>query len=114
MTERTRPTDAIVGIDATPLIAGNTGVARYTRELIAGLQDLGVDVRPFALGRGRGAIPPDTTRVPVPLRLLQRSWRITGLPRAEHFVRGIDLVHSTDLVPPPTRRPVTPRRRQYA
>jgi glycosyltransferase involved in cell wall biosynthesis len=102
----TRPTGAIVAIDATPLVAGNTGVARYTRELIAGLRDLGVDVRPFALGRGRGATPPGTTRVPVPLRLLQRSWRLTRLPRAEHLVRGVDLVHSTDLVPPPTRRPL--------
>jgi glycosyltransferase involved in cell wall biosynthesis len=70
------------------------------------LHDLSVDLRPFALGRGDGATPPGTRRVRVPLRVLQRSWRLTRLPRVEHFVRGIDLVHSTDLVPPPTRRPL--------
>ena len=103
----TRPNGAVVAIDATPLIAGTTGVARYTRELIAALRDRGVDLRPFALGRGDDrTLPTGTTRVRVPLRVLQRSWRLTRLPRAEHLVRGVDLVHTTDLVPPPTRRPL--------
>lgn len=29
-----------------------------------------------------------------------------GLPRAEQIVRGCDVVHSIDIVPPPTRRPL--------
>lgn len=58
---------------------------------------------------GRGSAPDGVVidrHVPVPLRVVHRVWRRTGLPRAEHLLGRLDVVHATDLVPPPTRRPV--------
>lgn len=94
-------------LDVTPATTGQTGVARYVRQLHAGLVAApGVDVCAFALGRGPHPAPDGTRRVGVPLRALQASWRRTGLPRAEHLAGRGDLLHTTDLVPAPTRLPV--------
>jgi glycosyltransferase involved in cell wall biosynthesis len=95
-----------VAVDATALVAGSTGVARYAAELLRGLarhDDL--DIAPFAIGRGPTP-PHDVRRLRVPLRVVQPLWRWTGLPRAEHLVGGCDVVHSLDIVPVPTRRPL--------
>lgn len=93
-----------VAIDATALVAGSTGVARYAAELLRGLERHGdLDVAPFAIGRGPTP-PQDVRRVRVPLRAVQPLWRRTGLPRAEHLVGGCDVFHSLDIVPAPTRR----------
>jgi glycosyltransferase involved in cell wall biosynthesis len=95
-----------VAIDATALVAGSTGVARYATELLRGLarhQDL--DIAPFAVGRGPTP-PEDVRRLRLPLRVVQPLWQRTGLPRAEHLVGGCDVVHSLDIVPVPTRRPL--------
>jgi glycosyltransferase involved in cell wall biosynthesis len=81
-------------------------VARYTAELDAELHRAGVDLRRFAFGRGPHAAPDGTTRLRVPLRALRATWRVAPVPRVEHLVRGCDLVHVTDLAPPPTRLPV--------
>jgi glycosyltransferase involved in cell wall biosynthesis len=42
----------------------------------------------------------------VPLRVVQRSWTVFGRPRAEALVAGADVVHSLDLIPPPSALPV--------
>ena len=52
------------------------------------------------------ATDPELRRVRAPLRLVQSSWRLLGRPRAETLVGNVDLVHSVDLLPPPTRRPL--------
>lgn len=95
-----------VALDVTPVISGSTGVARYTATLEAELRSRDIDVRAFAIGRGRGQLPPGVRRLGIPLRAVQRAWRLGLPPRAEQLVRGADLVHSCDLVPPPTRRPL--------
>jgi glycosyltransferase involved in cell wall biosynthesis len=95
-----------VALDVTPALAGVTGVARYTLALTQALPSQQVDVRPFAIGRGRGSIPLGTRRVRLPLRLVQMGWRLGLPPWAEHLAAAPDLVHSCDLVPPPTRRPL--------
>lgn len=95
-----------VAIDATALVAGSTGVARYAAELLRGLAAHDdIDVVPFAVGRGPDPELP-VRRLRVPLRAVQPLWRRTGLPRAEHLVAGCDVVHSLDIVPPPTQRPL--------
>lgn len=94
-----------VGLDVTPVVSGNTGVARYAEMLHAhagGFDD--IETAPFAIGRG-----PDPTfpvrRVRVPLRVIHRTWRV-GWPRAETLVGPVDVVHTVDGVPPPTSRPL--------
>lgn len=95
-----------VGIDVTPTISGLTGVSRYTESLVRGLRDAGVDVVPFAIGRGPGTLPSGSRHLRIPLRVVQRAWQL-GLPlRAEHLSGPVDVVHSTDLVLPPTRKPL--------
>jgi glycosyltransferase involved in cell wall biosynthesis len=93
-------------LDVTPVTTGQTGVARYGRELARELPGCGVELRPFAVGRGVFAAPPQTRRSRLPLRWVQRSWRAVGRPRAEDLAGPVDLVHSIDLVPPPTRAPL--------
>ncbi|HVY08717.1 MAG TPA: glycosyltransferase family 1 protein [Mycobacteriales bacterium] len=85
---------------------GLTGVARYSRELMAALVAAGVDVRPFAIGRGPGVIPPGCHHLPVPLRVVTAAWRRTRMPRAEWLAGGGQVVHSLDLVLPPSRLPL--------
>src|SRR4051794_33100604 len=95
-----------VGIDVTPTISGLTGVARYAHSLVAGLQQQGVAVVPFAIGRGPGCPPPGTRHLRVPLRIVQRCWQV-GLPlSAERLCGPVDVIHSTDLMLPPTRLPL--------
>jgi glycosyltransferase involved in cell wall biosynthesis len=38
--------------------------------------------------------------------VIQRSWALCGRPSAERIAPGADLVHTPDLVPPPTRHPL--------
>lgn len=95
-----------VGLDVTPTIVGVTGVSRYTAEVWRGL--LGrddVEVSAFAAGRGR-APPLPARRTRVPLRVMHAAWKWTGRPKAEALVGDIDIVHSFDLIPPPSGRPV--------
>jgi len=97
-----------VAVDATPIIAGTTGVARYARQLLDALGEAGVELVPFAIGRSSRPIPADLVHCPIPLRVVQRLWAATGRPRAEQLLKGrrADLVHSLDLAPAPTRLPL--------
>ncbi len=96
-----------VALDVTPELIGTTGVARYSRELRQALERRAdCTVRPFAIGRRSQEVPPGVRHVPVPLRVVQPIWRAFGVPRAEQITGSIDIVHSLDLVPPPTRRPL--------
>ncbi len=98
----------VVGIDVSPAVSGDTGVARYAEELVAGLagrEDL--DVRTTAFGRGGhpSTIAP-TRRLGLPLRVLHPLWRSVGRPRVEDLLGPVDVVHAIDGVPPPTRAPL--------
>jgi len=95
-----------VALDVTPLTTGCTGVARYVRELSAALPAAGVDVVPYAIGRGRIPTLPGTAKSRVPLRLAHLAWRFAARPRVDYLVGAVGLVHTCDLLPPPTRRPV--------
>lgn len=91
-----------VGLDVTPSLVGVSGLKNYsdaTWEHLRARSDL--DLRAFAAGRG-GALGRPAYRVPVPLRALHASWRLLGWPRAETLCGRVDVVHSLDLIPPPT------------
>jgi glycosyltransferase involved in cell wall biosynthesis len=97
-----------VGFDVSALLSGDTGVARYVRELGAAIERADVDVVRFAIGRRRGGdrLPRATRHLPVPLRVVHRSWTFAGAPSAERLAPRCDVVHTPDLVPPPTRQPL--------
>ncbi len=96
-----------VGLDVTPELFAATGVARYSRELGRELDRRDdCEVVRFAIGRRTVSPSPGTRRLPVPLRAVHPAWRWAGLPRAEHLCGRVDVVHSVDLLAPPTRRPV--------
>jgi len=95
-----------VALDVTPCLSGQTGVARYVRELDAGLVRLGLDVHRFAIGRSIHPPPADTKRLLVPMRIVHRGWAALGWPSVERLTGAVDVVHATDLVPPPAAAPV--------
>lgn len=98
--------DLRVGVDVTPLIAGAAGVARYSRELVAAVQARGVETHCFAIGRGAEPVTDDVRVLRVPLRIVHETWRRFGRPRVDRLIGDVDLVHSLDMVPPPSRLPV--------
>jgi glycosyltransferase involved in cell wall biosynthesis len=98
-----------VGFDVTALLAGATGVARYVHELAAALEEQGIELRRFAIGReshGAEVGADGVRRIPIPLRVVHLSWALVREPSAERLAPGCDVMHTPDLVPPPTRRPL--------
>jgi glycosyltransferase involved in cell wall biosynthesis len=93
-------------MDATPVITGQTGMARYVTALSAALERRGVEVRRFAIGRAPIPAPLHVRRVRVPLRVVQRWWRTASWPLAERLIGPADVVHATGLTVPPTRVPL--------
>jgi glycosyltransferase involved in cell wall biosynthesis len=63
-----------------------------------------VELHPFAIGRGRSTT--DLRRIRIPLRVMHGAWKWTGAPRIEWLVGGADVLHSLDIVPPPSRLPL--------
>ena len=89
-----------VALDGTPLLDPPTGVGRYTRELSDGLENMGVDVRRYAVARG-GEAPPEVTRLKVPARVAQWAWQRSNMPSVARLVEGADVIHGTNFVLPP-------------
>lgn len=96
-----------IGLDVTPELFAATGVARYSRELGRALAEReDCEVVRFAVGRRTHAPSSPTRHLPLPLRIVHAAWRAGGLPRAEQLAGPVDVVHSLDLIAPPTRRPL--------
>jgi glycosyltransferase involved in cell wall biosynthesis len=96
-----------IALDVTPELLATTGVARYSRELRGALSrrdDCALTT--FAIGRRTQPVPAGTRHIAVPLRAVHASWRAFGVPRAERFAGPAEVIHSLDLVPPPTRLPL--------
>ncbi|HEX9548171.1 MAG TPA: glycosyltransferase family 1 protein [Acidimicrobiales bacterium] len=100
MTDRLR-----VALDITARTAGMTGVARYAEQLERALIVAGVEVRRFCIGRAPQTIPASTRRFPLPLRLIHPLQSIVRMPRVEWIAPRADVIHTLDLIAPPTRRP---------
>lgn len=84
-----------------------TGVARYSRELGRALERReDCELRRFALGRRTQPVPAGTSHLGVPLRAAHLAWRFVGRPRAESLAGPADVVHSLDLLAPPTSLPL--------
>src|SRR5947209_2474265 len=85
-----------VAVDTTPLLGRTTGVAQAVRGLLGALD--GVDVADWTLTR---------RSVPVPPAVLVRLWARFDRPSGDSWLPDADIVHGTNFVVPPTRRPAT-------
>lgn len=85
-----------VAVDTTPLLGRATGVAQAVRGLLDALE--GVDVAPWTLTRRTVSVPP---------AVLVRLWSRVDFPGGDRWLPDADVVHGTNFVVPPTRRPAT-------
>lgn len=105
-----------VTIDASSLLTPQTGIGRYTEQLVRALLArrearirLMCSYRPGAAQTGEAiaeAYAPlgaELVRNPVPNRLLHASWELLGFPGAEAF-GATDVFHATNHLAPPARR----------
>jgi glycosyltransferase involved in cell wall biosynthesis len=97
-----------IGFDVTPTITGTTGIARYAHELPAALSTCPdpPEVRRFAVGRASVPVGPDVAHNGIPLRIIDRSWRLGGPPSVERMVGPVDTVHAAGPALPTTRAPI--------
>jgi glycosyltransferase involved in cell wall biosynthesis len=100
-----------VALDATPLLGVPTGVGVFCEGALAALaQRPALVVRAFAVSwRRRSLIDQrvpsgvSTRQRPMPARPLHRLWGRRNVPPVEWFIGGVDVVHGTNFVVPPTR-----------
>jgi glycosyltransferase involved in cell wall biosynthesis len=100
-----------VAIDVTPLLGARSGIGNAVSEITAALQRLEAapPLIPYTLSlrarRMRVDAPPDTRFVPLPARMLLRSWAHTDAPRIDRWLRPAAVVHATNYLAPPSRLP---------
>jgi glycosyltransferase involved in cell wall biosynthesis len=103
-----RPT---VAIDVTPLLGARSGIGAAVAEIVVALRALeaGPDLIPYTLSararRQRDAVPPETRFVPIPARVLLRSWVRSDAPRIDRWLAPAQVLHATNYLAPPSRLP---------
>jgi glycosyltransferase involved in cell wall biosynthesis len=103
-----RPT---VAFDVTPLLGARTGIGSAVAEMLAalGALDAGPDIVPYTLSARarlhRDALPGSTRFVPIPARILLRSWARTDRPRIDRWLEPARVLHATNYLTPPSRLP---------
>lgn len=100
------PTPALtVALDLGPLYGHRTGVAVAADNLQRGLAAVpGVRTLPYLLSV-RARPQSGHRRLPLPAAAALRLWARTDHPRVDRWLRGADLIHGTNYVVPPSRRP---------
>jgi glycosyltransferase involved in cell wall biosynthesis len=95
-----------VAVDAGPLLGARTGIGQFTAHLIDALRALDAPpaIVPYVLS-GRAPLQPGVRRLPYPARLALLAWGRFDRPNARHALRGVDVVHGTNYVVPPTGWP---------
>ena len=94
-----------VAFDSGPLHGSKTGIGFAVEAMHAELlrrDDL--QVRPYVLSF-RAALAAGTTRLPLPARAAQLAWARFDHPDVDRWLGGVDLVHGTNYVVPPSRLP---------
>ncbi len=96
-----------VGLDVTPLIGHRTGVGAFVAHLLGALEALAdpPEVVGWALTARADAVPAGSRRFPYPARLALPLWGHAGHPSGRRTLRGLDVVHGTNFVAPPTGLP---------
>lgn len=102
-----------VAVDVTPLLGVRAGVTQCVEHLLAALPGVAPDITvvPYVLsGRARrraDELPAGTRFLPVPAGLAIRAWSLADHPGAGRAFADIDVVHGTNFVVPPSKRPST-------
>ena len=95
----------VVGADTTPLLGHRTGIGTLVARLLDELDvRTDVDIARYALSM-RAPMPDGVRRFPYPARAAIESWRRSNHPSGRRTLRGIEVVHGTNYVVPPTRWP---------
>ena len=103
-----RPT---VAIDVTPLLGARTGIGNAVGEIVAALRGSKPGPTSFrtrsapARARQRDAVPPDTRFVPIPARVLLRSWARIRRTAHRPLAEPAEVLHATNYLAPPSRLP---------
>jgi len=94
-----------LALDVGPLQGHRTGVGVAVAELVAALdRHPGVEVMPYVLSfRARPA--PPVRRLPLPAAVAHRLWSRLDGPRLDRWLGDTEVVHGTNYVVPPSRRP---------
>ena len=94
-----------IAIDIGPLHGHRTGIGTAVHHLVEELDgDPTVELQRYLLSF-RAPDVPDQTRLPLPARIATRAWARLDRPAADRWLVGADVVHGTNYVIPPTRRP---------
>ncbi|MEN9804469.1 MAG: hypothetical protein RIS41_1316 [Actinomycetota bacterium] len=93
-----------IAVDTGPLHGPATGIARATSGIVDELARRDVSLVPYVLSF-RARLEPGTRRIPLPAALALRAWGNWGRPRVERLWRGVDVIHGTNYVAPPSRVP---------
>jgi glycosyltransferase involved in cell wall biosynthesis len=94
-----------IALDVGSLYGHRTGVGAAVAELAVALDHRDdVEVTPYVLSfRSRPA--PPVRKLPLPAAVAHRLWSIGDVPRVDRWVGPAEVVHGTNYVVPPTRRP---------
>lgn len=94
-----------LALDVGPLEGHRTGVGAAVAELVralGGRED--VMLRPYVLSF-RSRPQPPARRLPLPAALAHRMWARQDRPRLDRWLGDAEVVHGTNYVVPPSRRP---------
>lgn len=94
-----------VALDVGPLHGHRTGIGNAVAWLLDELEDRpGLELVPYVTS-ARAKLTPPQRRLPIPAALAHRLWaRRPALPM-DRWLGGADVVHGTNYVVPPARRP---------
>jgi glycosyltransferase involved in cell wall biosynthesis len=102
-----------VAVDVTPLVGLRAGVTQCVEHLLAALPSAApeIEVVPYVLSRRARkeaeSLPFNTRYLRVPAGIALRAWSRSDLPRVDGDLDDVDVVHGTNFVVPPTRKPST-------
>ncbi|MGA1747377.1 MAG: glycosyltransferase family 4 protein [Ilumatobacteraceae bacterium] len=94
-----------IAIDIGPLHGHRTGVGTAVAHLVHHLgADTSLDLQPYLLSFKAKQVA-GQIRLPLPARVATRCWARLDVPSADRWLSGAEVVHGTNYVVPPTRRP---------
>jgi glycosyltransferase involved in cell wall biosynthesis len=100
-----------VALDVTPLVGFRTGIGLSVQEMWAALRARadGPALIPYVLGLRAPVRPPGLPEgvrtIRFPTRVLLAAWSRQDRPSLDRWLRGADVVHATNFVTGPSRRP---------